>query len=66
MVWFLDLLWGPEPEFKPGEALPFLRYRDGRMIRPRIFPSTQYVLVGARLPWVNEHKMPGRRIEDRS
>lgn len=64
MGWFLNLLWGPDPEFKAGEALPFLRHRDGRLIHPRIFPPVRHVISGARLPWVNEHKMDGRRIED--
>lgn len=64
MGWFLDWLWGSEPEFKPDEALPFLRWRDGRLVRPRIFPPVQHVILGPRLPWVNEHKMLGRRPED--
>ncbi|WP_395674706.1 hypothetical protein [Inquilinus sp.] len=64
MGWFLNLIWGPEPEFKPGEALPFLRHRNGRMLRPRIPPGVQYFIVGPKLPWVNEHKMAGRRPEE--
>lgn len=64
MGWFLDLIWGPEPEFKPGEALPFLRHRNGRMLRPRIAPQNQTFIVGPKLPWVNEHKMAGRRPEE--
>jgi hypothetical protein len=61
MGWFLNLLWGPEPEFKAGEALPFLRHRGGKIGQPALPPQPQYVLVGARLPWVNEHKMAARR-----
>jgi hypothetical protein len=64
MGWFLNWLWGPEPEFKADEALPFLRWRDGRLLRPRVPPPVQYIIQGPRLPWVNEHRMPGRRPED--
>lgn len=64
MGWFFDLLWGPEPEFKPDEALPFLRHRNGRMLAPRIAPGVQTFIIGPKLPWVNEHKMAGRRPEE--
>lgn len=64
MGWLHDLIWGPAPEFKPSETLPFLRWRDGRLVRPRIPPPVQYFLQGARLPWVNEHELDGRRPED--